>query len=201
MITLEKYEWTNAWWDEPSSPGKRVLLVGDSITNAYRSHVKELTGDRAYVDMTASSRALDNPAFLKELRHMLDLSEYCAVHFNNGLHGFHLSSGMYEERYDAAINYIRTACPAAKIIVALSTPITLRDNPGLLSEKENATVIERNEAASRIAERYGLPVNDLYSLVCGDAGIKSGDGYHFNAEGQKLQARQVADFILKAIDE
>ena len=199
MPTLEKYEWTNTWWDEPSNEGTRVLLVGDSITNAYRSHVKDILGGEIYVDMLATSRALDNPALWEELRHMLVLTRYDVIHFNNGLHGFHLSRQQYEEGYEAILRDITVENPNARVILALSTPVTRRDDCGALSESENNTVIERNEVVVRLAERFCLPVDDLYTLVLGNAAIKSTDGYHFHIEGQKLQAAQVAECILKRL--
>lgn len=199
MPTLEKYEWTNTWWDEPSIEGKRVLLVGDSITNAYRIHVKDILGGAIYMDMLATSRALDNPSFWEELRHMLLLTQYDVIHFNNGLHGFHLSRVMYEEKYEEILKDISRDNPRAKIILTTSTPVMCKEDSGTLSESENNTVIERNGAVKRLAEKLRLPINDLYTLVLGNAAIKSGDGYHFNTEGQKLQAVQVAECIMREL--
>src|SRR6476620_2501331 len=99
MIRLEQYKWCDFWWQEaPRQDNKRVLLVGDSITRAYRPYVNELLKGDIFADQLASSRALDNPAYISELDYMLlqQNMNYQGIHFNNGLHGWHLSAEEYE---------------------------------------------------------------------------------------------------------
>lgn len=61
---LEKYEWTDMWWDEPEKRGRRVLLVGDSITRGYYAALKRRMPENIYIDRYVTSRALDNPSFI-----------------------------------------------------------------------------------------------------------------------------------------
>jgi lysophospholipase L1-like esterase len=197
MSVLEDYEWTNIWWDKPSNKEKRILLVGDSITNGYREFAKRVKGDAVYIDMYATSRAIDNKCFLKELFYILNDNEleYNIIHFNNGLHGFHLTVESYKEHYEYTVNKLIETKPNAKIILANSTPITVLGDVNKLDEK-NQIVIERNRVVSEIAQKYNLQLNDLYNLVVDNTLIRVDDGFHYNAEGYKCLGNYVANLIL-----
>jgi lysophospholipase L1-like esterase len=57
-------------------------------------------------------------------------------------------------------------------------------------------------AALRVMRKHGVAVNDLHALMAPDLGRYqiAPDNVHYNAEGTKLQARQVATKILEALD-
>ena len=39
MYKNEKYEWMDFWWDNANMEGKRVLLIGDSISRDGYYHI------------------------------------------------------------------------------------------------------------------------------------------------------------------
>ncbi|GHU75623.1 hypothetical protein FACS189461_2190 [Spirochaetia bacterium] len=196
MAVLEQYEWSDMWWDEPDKSGSRVLLVGDSITRAYRQPLKDLAGDDFYIDMFATSRAADNPAYFRELSCMLSNGlSYKIIHLNNGLHGFHQTIEIYAKHYEELVNFFLTRPGNAKLILTLSTPVTIPGTPEQYGEKNNI-VLERNEAVRCLAGKYSLPLDDLYTAADNNKDAKSDDGIHFTAEGNRLLARQVLQALL-----
>lgn len=197
MPKYERIEWTNIWIEhQGETDRRRILLIGDSITQASTDYVKRCVGDEVRVDALTTSHAVDNEALETELFYMLGLGEYDAIHFNNGLHGLHLPVEEYEENYDRLIGKILEKCPKAKMILGLSTPLTKLGSTDVLDDR-NSIVIERNEAVLRIAEKYNLEVNDNYSAVFGNAGIRATDSYHYNAEGYRLIGNRIGN-LLKA---
>lgn len=196
-VQLERIEWCEFRWDEADKTDMpRVLLIGDSITKGYRPHVAEEFKGIASIDLMASSRGLDNPAFARELRYVTVESgyNYRVIQFNNGLHGFHSSA----EAYEAGLDRVLTALMklredgGAKIVLALSTPVTRKQEAGILHPELNALVLERNEVMKRLAERNALPVNDLYEPMLGHPEYRLPDGFHYNDDGKKAQAAIVA---------
>jgi lysophospholipase L1-like esterase len=198
MSVLEQYEWCDFWWQEaPRNDKKRVLLVGDSISRAYRPYVNEQLKGEIYADQLSSSRALDNPIFIIELEHMLKLNnvKYDAIHFNNGLHGFHLTVEQYELHLEKTIQHILGYLDSSKVIMALSTPVTKQNLPTELEDEMNNKVLNRNEVMKRLALKYNIKLNDLYTEMLGKSEYRVNDGYHYNAMGEQAQAVIVAKII------
>ena len=194
MPVLETYEWSYLWWDKPSDGGKRILLVGDSITWGYRPFVQEHMADGVHIDTLATSKALDNFNYLRELAYVVEQNPYDAVHFNNGLHGFHMDTAAYRKHYVQVLDYLTDCLGAERVFVALSTPITEQE-AAFVYAAQNAVVTERNQAVLELAAAYGIQVDDLYALVDQNAAIRKGDGVHYNEDGQKLQGEAVAAFL------
>jgi lysophospholipase L1-like esterase len=195
MVRLETYEWCDFWWDRTGDlERERVLLIGDSITRAYRPHVNGLLKERACVDMLATSKAVDNPSLLQEIGYIAghEPFTYRAIHINNGLHGWHLSEQQYEQDYDKVICFIQERVGTARIVLATTTPITVKGNREELDPEINERVRARNRAAERLASKYDLTLHDLYTPMIGRSEYRVDDGYHYNADGQKAQAELVA---------
>jgi hypothetical protein len=198
MIQLEQYEWCDFWWQEaPQQDKKRVLLVGDSITRAYRPYVNELLKGEVFADQLASSRALDNPAYLLELDYMLKQKGfiYEGIHLNNGLHGWHLTKDQYESYLEKVIQRILSQFDHSKLILAFSTPITNKNIPTELNVELNNKVIDRNKAMERLGREYNVKINDLYTPMLEKSEYRVDDGYHYNTLGEKAQAVIVAEAI------
>ena len=196
-MTLERIEWTNTWREDCTNGAPRVLLIGDSITNGYKSVVHRLLQGRAGVTAFATSKAIDNPFLWEEILLLAkqENMEYAAIQVNNGLHFGGLSVEEYEKCYTDLLEKILAAFPRTPVALALSTPITENGNVEALAAS-NAAVVEKNAAVLRIAEKYNLPVHDLYGVVLNKAQWRSADGYHYNAEGYEALGRAVADGIL-----
>ncbi len=198
MPQYEKIEWTNTWVEEQGRRDRRrILLIGDSIANGARAEAKKALGEEILLDALTTSHALDDPAFRTELDYFLSKNCYDVIHFNNGLHGFHLEEEEYEALYAETAEHLLESCPGSRLILALSTPITRPGHPEEIDGK-NKVVLARNEAVRRIAERFSLPVNDLYGEVAGRAEIRSADGYHYNEEGWAVIGKAVARAVVTA---
>lgn len=199
-LVREKYEWSNLWWDcadDDSLP--RVLLIGDSISVGYGPTVIGELAALAHVDRLSNSRNLLDPVHRRETRLVLEHGNYAAIHFNNGLHGWHLTDAEYEQGLADYVALLRELAPSAQLVWASSTPVTVVDEPGRLNEQKNAVVRRRNAVAARVVAGAGLAMNDLYSLVVDRAELKSNDGYHFNAEGQRVLGLAVAAVLRQTL--
>lgn len=195
---LEKYEWCDFWWEETEKKDKpRVLMIGDSITRAYRPKVFQLIKDKAYVDMLATSKAIDNPSLVCEIDYILGHEDfkYKIIHFNNGLHGWHISEEEYEKHLEAVVKHILDNCKGAKLILTLSTPVTVDGKKDVINTELTAKVQNRNIAVVKIASKYMLEIDDLYTPMFGKSELRVDDGYHYNETGEKVQGAIVADKI------
>lgn len=192
MATKEKFEWIRSWSDyAPNTDKPRVLLIGDSITNGYNEHVRELLREVCYVDFFATSYTIESCVYLANVRAMIADAKYDLVHFNFGLHGFHLGRDEYKARVRALAEEIALEC---KTVLVTSTPIRAQKSNDL--DAKNAIVIERNEAVAEIAKECGFAVDELYSVARDLAfELTAGDGYHYTTDGYKALAAVVADCV------
>lgn len=171
----------------------RVLLVGDSICNAYRDGVRELLEGKANVTFWASSYSVTRPEYMRLLAFMLDADDYAVVHFNNGLHSLDDDTVEWAAALEKALLLVRAKRPTAKIVWATSTPLT---DPG-----KTAKAAELNAAGAVVAARLGgIATDDLFALLDPlDRGAFWCDTYHHTPEARDMEARQVADCVLAAI--
>lgn len=149
-----------------------------------------------YVDMYATSRALDNPSYMMELTYMIEHCglTYDVIHINNGLHGFHQAIEIYVELYEKVLSYLISTSPQSRIIAALSTPVTIANSRGEYDEK-NRIVKERNDAVVKLCEKYSLEINNLYRAVDGLTEIRNSDGFHYSVKGYRYLAKAVCDVL------
>lgn len=98
-ITREDIEWSNFWWTHESVTSKpRVLFIGNSISRGYFSAVSSKLADKANCDRYSSSRSIADPALLKETKIAMGKYHHAVIHFNNGLHGWHLTNEQYKKK-------------------------------------------------------------------------------------------------------
>ena len=157
----ESMEWEHAWMDgtdDTSLP--RVLLVGDSVCNAYQGEVRKRLAGVARVDYWASSKCLTDRSYLAALKYHLDEASYRVVHFNNGLHSLGATTvpAEWADRLRDAFRLIRARGNGASIVWASATP--LRDDPKL-----GPAVSRLNALARAVAAEEGVAVNDLFALM------------------------------------
>jgi hypothetical protein len=203
MCELEHYEWNDFWCHEPKDKNRtRVLLIGDSITRGYRRYVEKWLGEKTCVDMIATSKALDNPAFKLDIRYFIEQysAEYSVIHFNNGLHGFHLSTNDYRENLEDMILYIQNNFKPDELILVSSTPVLKVGSASELDERLNTIILDRNKVTIKLAQKHHLKVNDLYSEMSGKSKYRLKDGFHYNYLGQKAQGKIVAGIITKCTE-
>lgn len=198
---LETIEWDDLWFQnaDDTENKKRILLIGDSITRAYRPFLNELLKGEIYADQLATSKALNNKNFKSLIDYtMCQLDkEYDAVVFNNAAHGHHLDKQSYTDCYRDIILHIMKTVSASRIIVSYGTPVRKNGDLNKLNEVWYEKMAERNDAAKKIAEGLGLTVNDLYSVVENRPDLYWSDGIHFSEEGSKMLAEKTYDTLKK----
>lgn len=191
---LEKYEWDNVWWDSADSEGiPRVLYIGDSISCMTRRVATAEAENTLLFDGVGTSKAVDNPYFPMTVHNFaLQEADRCAVLFNNGLHGWHLEDKTeYKECYEKMIQFLLKEFSGAPVFLVLTTAVA--------DEERNSRVIARNEVVLELAEAYGLPVVDLYSVTDGHRELISADGVHLLPEGYKLLAKKIVSAVKEKI--
>lgn len=198
--TRETMEWCNMWWDHaPDTTLPRVLLMGDSIANQYSAETRKRLAGKANVDLLATSKSMCDPALLREVETMVTGYNYKVIHFNNGLHGFHLSDADYEAGLRRLIGLLQKLQPQAKLLWANCTPVVVANDVATLSPG-NATVLRRNATAAPVMAELGIPITDLYSISVDHPEYRNnGDGYHYNQAGKVVQAELVAKVIADAL--
>lgn len=156
----EEVEWCNIRWFDGTDTGKRVMLIGDSITLGYGNVVcRELNEQGIHTAWLCTSKSIDNPSLHKEI--MYAMSEYPVdlIHFNNGLHGWHLNENAYADALEDTLVWLRTHYPNTKFVFASTTQ-------SARNAYEHEQIKKRNEKALEIAKRLN---------VCGS--ISRGCGY------------------------
>ena len=185
---LETYEWDNVWWEQTGDEtSKRILYIGDSISCGTRRLITNLSNSEILCDGFGTSKALDNPHFQPTLELFMKQQKKCdAILFNNGLHGWHLSNEEYEKYYDEMLLFLlKTEKP---IYVVLTTD-------DITNPSRNERVIERNEIAKVLAQKYHLPVIDLHTVAISNTECHVPDGVHFNTTGYECLAKCILESI------
>ena len=164
----------------------RVLLVGDSICNAYQRGVARALDGKMNVTYWVSSYCVTSPGYLKRLALCLDEAKYDVVHFNNGLHSLGTPTDDWAKGLEAALKLIRARQPSARIIWTTSTP--------LKDAKKTEKARELNAAAAVVVKRLGgIATDDLFALLDPlDREQNWSDAYHHKGHVCKKEAEQVA---------
>lgn len=183
---LETYEWDNVWIEQTANlDGKRVLYIGDSISCGTRNIATSLSEGRYLFDGFGTSKALDNPFLFDSIRLFVSqLTKTETVIFNNGLHGWHLNDETeYPEFYEKAIKFLLSEFEGKKIFLVLTTSVADSDR-----EKR---VKARNKSVCELAEKYALPVIDLYSTSVEYVNFRIDDGVHYISDGYRKFAAEI----------
>ena len=191
---LETYEWDNTWIDHADdTDAKRVLYIGDSISCGIRRIATELTKENILFDGYASSKGIDNPYLLDSIRiFAAQQGKREAILFNNGLHGWHLEDTTeYKEHFDSVIKSLIDEFKGTPIMIVLTTYITDKD--------QEKRVIVRNKVAMEIADKYNLPVIDLYTEAKANQKFFKKDGVHFLKQGYVKLAKYVLSKVKTCI--
>lgn len=198
----EAIEWCDIWISHANETNlPRVLVIGDSVTRAYYPEVEKLLAGKAYVGRLASSAFISDPALLKQIKMVLGEYKFDVIQFNNGMHGWQHSEKEYEQAFPKYLKTIQKYAPNAKLIWANTTPLKVSSN----SPADNQTqatderIAARNAIALKFVQAKGIPMNDLNTPMRGHPEYHS-DNIHFNEQGIKLQAAQVAAQIEKMLN-
>lgn len=198
MIQREEIEWRDLWVtgaDDDTLP--RLLLVGDSIARSYFAPVETELKEIFLCARLTTSTCVCDPVMEKELALLLDDYQFAVIHFNNGLHGWDYDETEYATGLRRVFEFLAGRCPQSTLIWATTTPVWQADHPAVLDPKTDR-VRERNRLAEELAAERRLPINDLFGRVIDHPEYVSGDGVHFNPDGQSVLGRQVADIVRPA---
>lgn len=194
FMKKETFEWICSRQDHNDKEDlPRVLLIGDSITRGYESIVCNRLRGTAYVDYIATSYAIDSKSYYNLIKSIFSYNKYDLVHFNNGLHGIHVSPKIYKKRLEKVLKMFSNT----KVVMALTTQL-FYEGKSEIEKKWFQRVNERNESMLEIAKEYGISVDDLYTISCTlQKGDLYGDGVHFSNSGYEI----LSDAVEKSIKE
>ena len=123
----ENTEWSVTYtYNALDSRHPRLLLIGDSICNAYQDTVRRKLGKVMNITFWATSKCVTDPDYFRELDLILSSYHYDVISFNNGLHSLTTDRGEWRNAYRGAVDFIRRKCPDARLFLTSNTP--LRDN-------------------------------------------------------------------------
>ena len=192
----ETFEWICSRQDHnDKSDLPRVLLIGDSITRGYETIVCNRLRGKAYVDYVATSYAIDSKSYYNLIKSIFSYNKYDLVHFNNGLHGIHVSQKTYKKRLEKVLKMFY----GAKVVMALTTQL-FYEGKTEFEKKWFQRVSERNEAMLQVAKEYGISVDDLYTVSCSlTQEDLYGDGVHFSNSGYEILSNSVEKSIIEIL--
>jgi lysophospholipase L1-like esterase len=193
----EEIEWT--WAVRPAHADARlpnVLLEGDSIARNYFPEVQKRLAGTANVYLMANSLCIGSPDLQEQIALFgkMEGVRFRVIHFNNGLHGGEYTEVQYGAGFPAYLASLRSIAPDATLIWTTTTPIKVTTEPGFT----NARVDARNAIAATFARE--MIIDDEHSLMEKHQDLYV-DNVHFNSEGSNLMGDQVADTILRALNQ
>jgi len=202
-VTREDTEWSDFWWGHEGDITKpRVLFIGNSISRGYYPAVSVKLSGVANCDRYATSRSIEDPALLSETRIAMAKYHHAVIHFNNGLHGWHLTNEQYERGLRKFVNFLKSRkSKGCQLIYSLTTPYPSKVPGQKLDPVKNQVVIDRNRIARKIMEENNIPIIDLYGLMepeLGKYSVSKGD-VHYNKEGYDRLAERINNEIIKLI--
>lgn len=188
---LETYEWDNVWWEQAADEKRpRILYVGDSISCGIRRYATMLSKEQLLFDGFGTSKSVDHECFEDSLRLFCKQQKKRAmIIFNNGLHGWHLEDmEEYGKHYERMVRFFLKEYPETPLALILTT-----STQNIRRER----VILRNETVKKIAQKYALPIIDLYTPSVEYRALQCEDGVHFTEEGYEKFAEVILEEIAK----
>ena len=183
---------------DPALP--RVLLIGDSIANGYHAAVAKSLKGKANLDLYITPLHVAAPDYQPKLSAALKYGPYAVIHFNeSGLHAWtpgRVPEGQYGKYFAEAVAVLRADAPKARLIWASNTPVTVQGKPGVPDKVVGQTVIDMNTAARAVAEKEGLAIDDLHTLMADKLNLAAGDRWHWSGKGVAVQAEAVTASVL-----
>ena len=188
---------------------KKIFLLGDSIRMGYDEYVAMAFRKTAKV-FYPEDNCRFAAYFLRNLKNWqkeLECGEDVdLIHWNAGLWDLLiLQDGEHLTPVEVYAMYIERICkmmkqffPNAKMIFATSTPV----QEELFTEYKrfNRDIENYNAHATAIVKRYGMEVNDLYTLACNSPVEYHSDKTHYGTkEGTRMLADQVVAVISKSL--
>lgn len=178
--------------DHPGLP--RILIIGDSISFDYMDTASAMLKGKANVHRIPDN-AKTTTFGLENLERWLNNEKWDIIHFNFGLWDLTQTSPEdYRENLEKIVQILQTT--NARLVWANTTPVP-KETTVIPTDAD----IKYNAIASKIMQKYNIPINDLHSYVLPyiDEYKLSSANIHFNMKGSATLGKKVgktlADFL------
>lgn len=111
-------------------------------------------------------------------------------------HAWGYTEDQYRDGLAKTVVAVKEHAGDAKFIWATTTPVREKANLETFADRTDRVKL-RNKLASEIMTEQHIPTDDLFELVKDHAEWTSGDGVHFNGQGNEALAKQVAESVLE----
>lgn len=213
VAELRKQQWAFT----PDDKLPNVLILGDSISIGYTLQVRDLLAGKANVfrplkheGARGGENCSGTTTGVTSIDRWLGDRKWDVIHFNFGLHDLkrvtepgsekispnpqdppQATVGKYAENLAVIVKKLKTS--GARLVFANTTPVPEGNkNPF----RDPADPPRYNAAAAKIMQDNGVRVNDLFALCQPQLDkIQLPKNVHFNDEGKRAQAAQVAKVI------
>lgn len=202
----DQYTMYRAKIKDPTRP--RILVVGDSISIAYRKYITEHFKDTAYVDYWVGGRWYE-PAAVKDenskvkrsYKGVLGNGPYDVVSWNPmTLHMWNPDNPHYcsVEQYPANLaeifGYMQTLAPETQFLWVRCTPYTTKGASGgqIIDEEKSKRLATFNSLTDQLMAARGIPAVDLWAVCEEHPELGSADTVHWSQEASKLFAETIS---------
>lgn len=204
MINLKRYEKANSELQEPTKTEKRVVFIGNSITEGWVRQRPNFFKDNNYIGRGIGGQT--SPQLLSRFRQDVINLKPKAVVINIGTNDIAENTGTYDPNFTLDnIKSMAELAKANKIIVILSS-VTPGEkyswNPKIKDAPEKIKALNREIEAYAKANKFAYI--DYFSAMCDENGIMRSnlgeDGIHPNVEGYIIMesiAKKVIDKVMK----
>jgi len=171
----------------------KVLLIGDSVSRGYTQAVRKALAGKANVHR-APENCGPTANGLKKIDIWLGEEKWDGIHFNFGIHDRNTPLTEYGARLEQLVQ--RMAKTGEKLVWASTTPIP-DDAP---KQQTAVSVVERNQLAAKIMEKYGVKTDDLFEAITPQlATLQNPNDVHFNGAGYEFLGQTVATAVEAAL--
>lgn len=180
-----------------------MQFVGNSISRGYYSAVSAKLAKNVNCDHYATSRSIEDPVLFQETKMAMGKYQHAVIHFNNGLHGWHLDSARYEKGMKKYVRFLkRHKSRGCKLVYALTTPVPSSKEGVKLDPVRNEVILQRNRIARRIMQENGIQIIDLYELMESELenlNVSKGN-LHYKKEGYDRMAGLISKEVLMLLE-
>lgn len=204
LINLDRYAEANAALLAPAKGEKRVVFIGNSITDGWPNAHPDFFKSNNYVGRGISGQT--SPQLLSRFRQDVINLKPVAVLINIGTNDVAQNTGPYNEEFTLGnIMSMAELADANGIKVILSSVTPAGEYPWRKEIKDvPQKIMSLNAKIKAYAKEKGFSYIDYFSVMCDENNaLKSNlgtDGVHPNEEGYKIMeatAKKVIDKVIK----
>ncbi len=204
LINLDRYAEANAELPAPAKGEKRVVFIGNSITDGWPNAHPDFFKSNNYVGRGISGQT--SPQLLSRFRQDVINLKPVAVLINIGTNDVAQNTGPYNEEFTLGnIMSMAELADANGIKVILSSVTPAGEYPWRKEIKDvPQKIMSLNAKIKAYAKEKGFSYIDYFSVMCDENNaLKSNlgtDGVHPNEEGYKIMeatAKKVIDKVIK----